>query len=96
MPYDWKGPYSRRLAKAASERGKRMAKARWKREHSERERIAQLSADQYPSRIAERIVVIRNETEVYETVIWNWESHRSAMRKRRKVLCGPIELDPIL
>jgi hypothetical protein len=30
MPDGWKGGYSRRLAKAASERGRRMANARWK------------------------------------------------------------------
>lgn len=29
MLHDWKGPYNRRLARKLSERGKRMAKARW-------------------------------------------------------------------
>lgn len=31
MPRDWKGPYSRRLAIRASERGRRMANIRWER-----------------------------------------------------------------
>lgn len=29
MLREWKGPYSRKLAKKLSERGRRMAKARW-------------------------------------------------------------------
>ena len=95
MRSDWKGPYSRRLAKARSERGKRLANIRWAKYRKERDRMAALTAEQYPARIAERIIVIRNETEVSETVIWNWESGRSVTRKRRKVIFGPIDLIPI-
>jgi len=29
MLHDWKGPYNRRLARKLSERGRRMARARW-------------------------------------------------------------------
>ncbi len=39
MPRDWKGPYQSQLRRAASERGKRMAKARWAKWHAERERM---------------------------------------------------------
>jgi hypothetical protein len=35
MPRDWKGPYSRKLQRISSERGKRMAKARWEKWRSE-------------------------------------------------------------
>ena len=94
MHSDWKGPFQRRLQKASSERGRRMANARWKRDRIERNRMALLTAEQYPSRIAERIIVIRNETEVLEVTIWNWESGRSVMRKRRSVMNGPIDLIP--
>lgn len=69
-----------------------MANARWSRFRAERNRLALLTAEQYPRRIAERIIVISNETEVREVTIWNWESWRSVIRKRRSVLNGPIDL----
>lgn len=86
MPYDWKGPYSRRLAKAASERGRRMAKARWTKDRMERDRIARLTAEQFPSRIVRRIVVIEDERIVREATFWSFESRRSWHRKERQVL----------
>jgi hypothetical protein len=50
--------------------------------------MAAITAEQYPSKIVERIIVIRNEVEVSETTIWNWESLRSASKKRRLALSG--------
>ena len=67
-----------------------MANARWKRERAERDRVAALTAEQYPSRIVRRIIVIDNERDVREVTIWNWESGRDWKRKERKVLTpGP-------
>ena len=86
MHGDWKGPFQRRLQKAASERGRRMANARWTRERAERDRLAVLMAEQFPSRIVRRIVVIDNERDVREVTIWNWESGRDWKRKERQIL----------
>ncbi len=46
MPSDWKGAFSRRLQRQASERGRRMAKARWTKDHARR--AAQLSRNTPP------------------------------------------------
>ena len=86
MHNDWKGAYSRRLQKSASERGRRMAERRWQLDRERREKLALLTAEQYPNRIVRRIVVIDGEQEVREAVIWNWDSDREARRKTRQVL----------
>lgn len=78
--------YIRRKVKAASERGKRMAKARWAKDRTNRDRLAKLTAEQCPSRIIRRIVVIDHETTVREATFWNWESRRSWRRKELAVL----------
>lgn len=63
-----------------------MAKARWERERAQRDKMAMLTAEQFPSRIVRRIVVIDNEITVRETTIWSFDSARSARRKLREVL----------
>ena len=78
--------YIRRKVRADSERGRRMANARWAKDRIERDRLAKLTAEQCPSRIVRRIVVIDNETAVREAVFWNWESRRSWRRKELAVL----------
>lgn len=86
MRGDWKGPFSRRLQRAASDRGRRMANARWDLDRARRARLAALTAEQYPQRIRRRIVVIDDETRVRETVIWAWDSVREWRRKERAAL----------
>lgn len=86
MPRDWKGPFSRRLQVRRSEHGRRMSERRWQLDRERRERLALLTAEQYPSRIIRRIVVIDDERTVREAVIWSFDSTRSARRKLRDVL----------
>ena len=90
MRGDWKGPFQRRLQKARSERGRRLANIRWAKDRAERNKLAALTAEQFPSRIVRRIVVIDNERTVREETFWNFESQRSWRRKERKVLT-PME-----
>lgn len=85
MASNWRGAFSRRKQKAASDRGKRMAKARWAKEASRRTRLAELTADQYPSKIVRRIIVIENERDVKEATIWSFDSARSSSRKVRSL-----------
>ena len=63
-----------------------MAKARWAKDRTNRDRLAKLTAEQCPSRIIRRIVVIDHETTVREATFWNWESRRSWRRKELAVL----------
>lgn len=86
MHMDWNSPFSRRLQRAASERGRRMAKARWAKERERQARLSVLRAEQYPARIVRRIVVIDRETTVREAVIFDFDSLRGAQRKLRAVL----------
>ena len=86
MPRDWKGPFSRRLQRQASDRGKRMAAARWNLDRKRRARLADVPAEQYPGRIVRRIIVIDAERECREAVIFAWDSAREARRKLRRVL----------
>jgi hypothetical protein len=78
--------YIRRKIKAARERGRRMAKARWERDRAQRDKMANLTAEQFPTRIVRRIVVIDNETTAREATIWSFDSERSARRKLQEVL----------
>ncbi len=88
MRGDWKGPFSRRLQKLASERGRRMAKRRWELDRERRNKIAALRAEQYPAQILRRIVVIEKETIAKEAVIWSFDSIRTARRKLNNILYG--------
>lgn len=84
MQRDWKGPYQRRLAIKASERGKRLANIRWQRDRERREKLAELTAEQNPTKIEGRIVAIRGEQTVKEFVLWSFDSWREKRRKCRK------------
>lgn len=78
MHNDWKGPYQRRLQKAASERGKRMANSRWQRDRERRER---LSAEMLPAEIVARVVVIVRERQVREFTLFNFDGGRYVRRQ---------------
>ena len=78
--------YIRKCAKAASERGKRMAAERWKRDRERRDRLAAMNPLQYPGRILRRVIVIDRETEVREAIFYDTDSLRDAQRKLRRVL----------
>lgn len=86
MHFPPKNPTIRKI-RAASDRGRRMAQARWK---MERQRQAQLAAKD-PAftglEIIRRIVVIDRETTAREAVIYSCDSARSARTKLRNVLC---------
>lgn len=47
MLRDWKGPYRRRLARKLSDRGCRMARARWDRYHAEHPAIDEPKMQRY-------------------------------------------------
>lgn len=84
MPRDWKGPYQRRLKVLATERARHRANVRWRRDCERREKLAVLTAEQHPTKIAARIVVIIDEKEVKEFTLWSFESWRERQRKCRK------------
>lgn len=86
MHNSWKGAYSRRLQREASERGRRMAAARWAKDRARRAKLAAVSAEQYPTRIVRRIIVVDRERYAREAVIFTWDSAREARRKVRAVL----------
>lgn len=90
MPSDWKGAFSRRLQRQASERGRHMAKARWAREHERRRKLAELNAEQYSNSIARRIIVIERERFVREVTIFDFDTAQSARNKIRSVLGAQI------
>lgn len=76
----------RAKVKAASQRGKRMAARRWQLDRERRDKLASLTAEQFPSKIIRRIVVIEDEKTVREAVIWSFDSRRSAAAKVRQAL----------
>lgn len=78
--------YVTRKIKAASERGRRMAKRRWELDALRRERLAAIDPIQFSGRIVRRIVVIDNEKRVREVAIYDFDSEREWKRKERKVL----------
>lgn len=90
MPRDWKGPFSRRLQARASERGRRLANRRWEIDRARRQKLATLTAEQFPSKIVKRIVVIDQEQTAREAVIWSFDSARSARQKIRSVLTATL------
>lgn len=63
-----------------------MANRRWEVDRQRRNKLAALTAEQYPDRIIRRIVVIDHEATVKEAVIFSFDSRRSARAKLRKVL----------
>lgn len=85
----------RRKLKAASDRGKRMAARRWQIDRERRDKIAAMTAEQYPTKIVRRIIVIDDERHVRETVIWSFMSYRYRYQLERKALCLPIATQPV-
>lgn len=78
-----------RRKQAASEKGRRMANARWKNERARQDAIAAADPLRVTGRIIRRIVVIDEERAVREAVIYDFDSIRSARSKLRNVLaCG--------
>jgi hypothetical protein len=88
MPGDWKGPFSRKLQVRASERGRRMANRRWQLDRERRNKLAQLTAEQFPVEIRRRLIVIDDEIRVRETTFWSFDSAREWRRKERTALRG--------
>jgi hypothetical protein len=87
--------YIRRKVKAASERGKRMAMRRWELDRKRRNKMALLTAEQFPSHIVRRVVVITNESIVREATIWSFDSAASAKRKIKFAMSAPTELSSV-
>jgi hypothetical protein len=93
--------FNRRRMQAASERGRKMANARWKNERARQAAIAAADPLRVTGRILRRIIVIdrldlpTGETmdTVREAVIYDFDSLRSARRKLRGVLM-PIAMSP--
>lgn len=63
-----------------------MAARRWQLDREHREKLAALTAEQYPNKIVRRVIVIDDERDVRETVIWSFMSHRERYRLERKAL----------
>jgi hypothetical protein len=78
--------WTHKKIKAASERGKRMAAARWKIDAERRDRLAELDPIKFTGKIVRRVIVIDAETTVKEAVIFDFDSFRSALRKTRSIL----------
>lgn len=78
--------YIRRKIKAASERGRKMVKRRWELDRQRRAKLAALTAEQYPTKIVRRIIVIDDDKTVKEATFWSFESRRSWTRKERAIL----------
>ncbi len=75
----------RRKVAAAKERGRQMANVRWQKERQKRDKLARLTAEQHPSKIVLRVIVIREEKDVQEAVVWSFDSRRSAKKKLREI-----------
>lgn len=87
MPNPWES-FSVRRFRAASERGRKMAKRRWELDRERRDAIAKAEESdplRVQGRIVRRIVVIENEVEVKEIVIRDWDSVREVNRKLARV-----------
>jgi len=76
----------RRKVKAASNRGRLMARRRWQLDRDRRNRLVAIAPEMFPGRIMRRIVVIDEEREVREAVIYESDSIRETLRKVRKVM----------
>lgn len=78
--------FSLRKKRAASERGRRMAAARWANERRRQEELAEKDPAFSGIEIARRIVVIDRERTVREVTIYAHDSARSARAKLKNVL----------
>ena len=78
--------YIRECSRRASERGKRMAAERWRRDREQRDLWASIAPERMPAKIVRRIIVIDSEVIVREAVMYDTDSMRDARRKLRQVL----------
>ena len=85
MRYDWNS-FKSRKKQAKRELGRKLAGIRWAKDRERRNKIAALEAESNPSRIVRRIVVIDNERDVREIVLWSWENWRDWKRKLKPLL----------
>ena len=85
--------YELQRIKAARERGRKMAAARWRIERMRRDQLAALSPEYYPGRILRRIVVIEEERTVREVILRESDSDREARRKIKWVLTRSDQTD---
>jgi hypothetical protein len=77
--------YHQRVTKRLSERGRKMAQARWRKDRERQEALARRDPD--PARgIARRIIVIEEERRVREVTIYEDDCLAKARRKVREVL----------
>jgi len=65
--------YDKAAAKRRSDRGKRMAAERWRRDRERRDKLAMMEPINYPSRIVRRIIVITGEVEVREAILYEFD-----------------------
>lgn len=66
-----------------------MAAARWAKHRERQARLADLPIEQRRDRIVRRIVVIDDEQDVREVVIYANDSRQTARQKRQRVLTQP-------
>ena len=66
-----------------------MANRRWQLDRERRERLAQLTAEQFPTKIVRRIIVIDDERNVREAVIWSFDRWKDEAKKTMAVLQKP-------
>ena len=88
MPNPWKSFSVKRL-RAASERGRKMAKRRWELDRERRDALARMDERDplrvMPEQITRRIIVIDDESRVAEIVIRKLDSTRAINRKLARV-----------
>jgi hypothetical protein len=88
MPNPWKSFSVKRL-RAASERGRKMAKRRWEIDRERRDALARMDKRDplrvLPDQITRRIIVIDDESQVAEIVIRKFDSTRLINRKLARV-----------
>lgn len=80
MRYDW-NTFKSRKKQTRRELGRKLAKIRWQRDRERRDKLAAIEAESNPSRIVRRLVIIDNERDVRELVLWSWETWRDWRRK---------------
>ncbi len=85
--------YELQRIKAARERGRKMAAARWRIDRQRRDHLAALSPESYPGRILRRIVVIDDERTIREVILRESDSDREARRKLKWVLTRSDQTD---
>jgi hypothetical protein len=78
--------YIRERSRRATEHGKKMATERWRLDRERRNKLAAMEPINYPGRIVRRIIVITNEVEVREAILYDTDSWREARRKLNRVM----------